>query len=102
MGGSHENESFKDQQIFGADIAIPPTGEGLIAEKDVDVTVQRALQEAPSLPEELSAEDNRRVLRKLDLCLIPMMCLVVLFQFLDKSSLNSANLLCAYFCFIEP
>lgn len=74
---------------YGPDIAIPPTGEGMVAEKNIDPNVQHVLAEVPA---DLTQEDSKRVLRKLDLCLMPMMCLVVLFQFLDKTSLNYANL----------
>lgn len=44
-------------------------------------------------PFKLSDADNKRVLRKIDWLLMPMMSVAVLLQFLDKTSLNYANLL---------
>lgn len=38
-------------------------------------------------PYSLSEEDNKQVLRKLDLLLMPLMSVTVLLQFLDKTSL---------------
>lgn len=85
------NDNLKAQEeVLGKVVSLDKSNEASVTEKPIDPTVKHALEEAPV---ELSAEDSKRVLRKLDICLMPMMCLVVLFQFLDKTSLNYANLL---------
>ncbi|KAH7137454.1 major facilitator superfamily domain-containing protein [Dactylonectria estremocensis] len=38
--------------------------------------------------EELSAEDDKRILRRIDTCLLPIMAISYMFQFLDKSALS--------------
>ncbi|KAH6988963.1 major facilitator superfamily domain-containing protein [Ilyonectria sp. MPI-CAGE-AT-0026] len=38
--------------------------------------------------EELSAEDDKRILRRIDMCLLPAMAASYMFQFLDKSALS--------------
>ncbi|KAG8878927.1 hypothetical protein FRB98_005910 [Tulasnella sp. 332] len=43
--------------------------------------------------ETITPEQSHRVLCRIDLALMPMMCICVLLQFLDKTSLNYANLL---------
>lgn len=42
--------------------------------------------------DEITVEQSRRVLRKLDTVLMPMMCVCVLLQFLDKSKQQLQNL----------
>ncbi|KAJ2979236.1 hypothetical protein NQ176_g3368 [Zarea fungicola] len=41
----------------------------------------------------LTAEDDRRILRRLDLCLLPVMALTYLFQYLDKSALAATAIM---------
>ncbi|KAF7546843.1 hypothetical protein G7Z17_g8145 [Cylindrodendrum hubeiense] len=38
--------------------------------------------------QELSAEDDKRILRRIDTCLLPIMAISYMFQFLDKSALS--------------
>ncbi|KAJ1031702.1 hypothetical protein NDA13_002091 [Ustilago tritici] len=52
-----------------------------------------ALELASNPTHPITAADTTRVLRKIDLYLMPLMCLAVLLQFLDKTSLNYASLL---------
>lgn len=42
---------------------------------------------------DITPSELKRVLRKIDLILMPLMCVAVLMQFLDKTSLNYASLL---------
>ena len=42
-------------------------------------------------PREVSPEENDRVLRKIDLWLLPIMCMVYFIQQLDKSALSYAS-----------
>lgn len=41
--------------------------------------------------EPYTAEDERAVLRKIDLTILPMMCVVFFLQYLDKQSLSYAS-----------
>ncbi|EGX91303.1 Major facilitator superfamily transporter [Cordyceps militaris CM01] len=41
----------------------------------------------------LSPEEDRRILRKLDLCLLPVMAMSYFFQYLDKSALGSTAIM---------
>ncbi|KAH7133806.1 major facilitator superfamily domain-containing protein [Dactylonectria macrodidyma] len=43
--------------------------------------------------EELSAEDDKRILRRIDTCLLPVMAISYMFQFLDKSALSYTAIL---------
>ncbi|QLI74826.1 uncharacterized protein G6M90_00g113860 [Metarhizium brunneum] len=43
--------------------------------------------------EVLSPEEDKRLLRKIDMCLLPVMALSYMFQFLDKTALNSTAIL---------
>ncbi|KAJ5764585.1 MFS allantoate transporter [Penicillium manginii] len=43
--------------------------------------------------EPLSPEEDKRILRKLDMCLLPVMALSYLFQYLDKSALASTAIM---------
>ncbi|VUC37974.1 unnamed protein product [Clonostachys rosea] len=43
--------------------------------------------------QQLSAEDDKRILRKIDLCLLPLMAVSYCFQFLDKSSLSYTSIM---------
>ncbi|SPC65437.1 probable DAL5 - Allantoate and ureidosuccinate permease [Ustilago sp. UG-2017b] len=52
-----------------------------------------ALELASNPTHPITAADTTRVLRKIDLYLMPLKCLAVLLQFLDKTSLNYASLL---------
>lgn len=42
---------------------------------------------------EIDAKTNRRILRKIDMCLMPVMCLLYCFQFMDKLSNSFASIL---------
>ncbi|KAJ1031025.1 hypothetical protein NDA18_002249 [Ustilago nuda] len=52
-----------------------------------------ALELASNPTHPITTADTTRVLRKIDFYLMPLMCLAVLLQFLDKTSLNYASLL---------
>ncbi|SPN97700.1 uncharacterized protein DNG_01213 [Cephalotrichum gorgonifer] len=43
---------------------------------------------AGSMAEELSAAEDKRLLRRIDMCLLPIMAISYMFQFLDKSALG--------------
>ncbi|KAK8912130.1 putativetransporter [Metarhizium anisopliae] len=43
--------------------------------------------------EVLSPEEDKRLLRRIDMCLLPVMGLSYMFQFLDKTALNSTAIL---------
>ncbi|KUJ21321.1 MFS general substrate transporter [Mollisia scopiformis] len=43
--------------------------------------------------ESLSEEDDRRILRKIDMCLLPVLALSYLFQFLDKTAMSYTSIL---------
>jgi hypothetical protein len=66
------------------------TGTSLDSKKDIEnsgiVTSYESDSEKPETYV-LTEEDNKRVLRKLDLLLMPLMSATVLLQFLDKTSL---------------
>lgn len=78
---SNPTADLKAQEAYGPDIAIPPSGEGLVVEKDVEPAVQEVLKDAPA---SISPDESKRVLRRLDCFLLPMLSVVVLMQFLDK------------------
>ncbi|KAH6869544.1 major facilitator superfamily domain-containing protein [Thelonectria olida] len=42
---------------------------------------------------DLTPEEDRKILRKIDLCLLPVMAIAYLFQFLDKTCLSYASIL---------
>ncbi|UZJ54893.1 hypothetical protein CBS101457_004213 [Exobasidium rhododendri] len=71
--------------------------EGTLEGAAVDSEAKKKLQEAHIVPlqpdEHISEEEYKSTLRRIDTFLMPLMCLSVLFQYLDKSSLNYANLL---------
>lgn len=72
---------LKAQEAYGPDIAVPPSGEGLLVEKDIEPAVKEVLKDAPA---SILPEESTRVLRRLDAFLLPMLSVVVLMQFLDK------------------
>ncbi|KKK14657.1 hypothetical protein P175DRAFT_0484744 [Aspergillus ochraceoroseus IBT 24754] len=53
----------------------------------------RAVGDAFQLAEPLSPEDDRRILRKVDLCLVPILFLSYLFQYLDKQAMGYSAIL---------
>lgn len=46
--------------------------------------------------ESYTAEEERAVLRKIDLTILPMMCAVFFLQYLDKQSLSYASVRCPF------
>ncbi|KAK7698023.1 hypothetical protein SLS64_012901 [Diaporthe eres] len=48
------------------------------------------------IEESYTAEEERAVLRKIDLTILPMMCVVFFLQYLDKQSLSYASLVAEY------
>jgi ACS family allantoate permease-like MFS transporter len=76
---------------------VQVTGEDQLAGNEVvDQNAKDLLQEAHIAPlnrDEISPQEFKSTLRRIDLFLMPLMCLSVLLQFLDKTSLNYANLL---------
>lgn len=70
---------------------------GQVSLTDVDSDAEKKLKEANLLispgQEPITELEFKQTLRRIDLVLMPLMCLSVLLQYLDKTSLNYANLL---------
>lgn len=81
--------SVDDKKLFPAEITSQPYTAAPTDSSENAV----ALALATESTEPINPQDSHRVLRKLDLYLMPLMCLAVLLQFLDKTSLNYASLL---------
>ncbi|CAI7629751.1 unnamed protein product [Penicillium glandicola] len=61
--------------------------------QDGDDTLQ-AMEDYQSQPgAALSPEEDRRILRKIDMCLIPVLFFSYLFQYLDKQAMNYSSIL---------
>lgn len=71
-------------------IVSPHTGKVVNITNDVDEAM-KFIDDAKEV--ELDAKTNRRILRKIDMCLMPVMCLLYCFQFMDKLSNSFASIL---------
>ncbi|KAJ5578610.1 uncharacterized protein N7459_007574 [Penicillium hispanicum] len=61
--------------------------------EDCDDALQALENDQSQLGIPLSSEDDRRILRKIDLCLIPLLFFSYLFQYLDKQAMNYSAIL---------
>ncbi|KAL4782216.1 major facilitator superfamily domain-containing protein [Aspergillus varians] len=61
--------------------------------KDADEALGALGDSQSELPPPLTAEEDARILRKIDLCLLPFLFLSYLFQYLDKQTLNYSAIL---------
>ena len=71
-------------------IISPHTGKVVNITNDVDEAMKFVDDEKQV---EIDAKTNRRILRKIDMCLMPVMCLLYCFQFMDKLSNSFASIL---------
>ena len=82
--------------ISSADEKLPET-KGPSAQ---DASDRANLDEKPGslvdVGESYTAEEERAVLRKIDLTILPMMCVVFFLQYLDKQSLSYASVSFVY------
>lgn len=79
---------FEDQGI--TTIVSPYTGKVVNITGDVDEAMKYADNEKVI---EIDEKTNRRILLKIDMCLMPIMCLLYCFQFMDKLSNSFASIL---------
>ncbi|KAF4764718.1 Major facilitator superfamily domain general substrate transporter [Penicillium solitum] len=61
--------------------------------EDADDTLQALEKYQSQLGTPLSPEDDRRILRRIDICLIPVLFLSYLFQYLDKQAMGYSAIL---------
>ncbi|KAH9223914.1 major facilitator superfamily domain-containing protein [Leptodontidium sp. 2 PMI_412] len=68
--------------------------ETMISAENLDVDAAfKELGETVLLSEPLSPEEDRRILRRIDMYLLPVMAISYLFQFLDKSAMGYTSIL---------
>lgn len=82
--------SFTKENIGDVDVITSfksPSGRTVEITGDVDEAMQLALDTEGF---EISEETNRRVLRKIDIYLLPLICLLYATQFMDKTSTSYA------------
>ncbi|KAG9220504.1 hypothetical protein CCMSSC00406_0003960 [Pleurotus cornucopiae] len=75
-------------------MSLPSTSQTTVAEKDNDTSIRRSLSNLSKDEEQplsLTPADRTRVLRKLDLHLLPFVSLLFLLAFLDRSNIGNAR-----------
>ena len=87
--------SEKDSNVDAEDniitsIMSPQTGKLVSITADGDVAMNYATGEKEV---EIDEATNKRILRKIDLCLMPIMCLLYCFQFIDKMTNSFASVM---------
>ncbi|PYH32952.1 vitamin H transporter [Aspergillus neoniger CBS 115656] len=58
-----------------------------------NVQTEKSLVKSGSAADLLSLEEDRRILRKIDICLLPLMSISYMLQFLDKQALSFTSIL---------
>ncbi|RAH63555.1 vitamin H transporter [Aspergillus piperis CBS 112811] len=58
-----------------------------------NVQIEKGLVKSGSAAELLSPEEDRRIFRKIDICLLPLMSISYMLQFLDKQALSFTSIL---------
>ncbi|RCK64386.1 Allantoate permease [Candida viswanathii] len=71
---------------------VPPSGKPIDITKDVD-DAMKLVRDHQGEEIELEKKTSKRLLRKIDLYLLPVMCLSYCFQFMDKLSTSYASIL---------
>ncbi|CUS25193.1 LAQU0S33e00100g1_1 [Lachancea quebecensis] len=83
--------SFKQEQLGDANHVVSTilssTGKEVKVTGNVDDAMRLALQ---SQSISVTPEEDRRLVRKIDLCMFPLMCILYSIQFMDKISTGSA------------
>jgi ACS family allantoate permease-like MFS transporter len=74
------------------EVITSPTGKPVNITGDCDEAMEYAIHNKEDHIE-IDAATSRRLLRKIDLCLMPVMCLLYSFQFMDKLSTLSASIM---------
>ncbi|KAL7667327.1 Major facilitator superfamily (MFS) profile domain-containing protein [[Candida] zeylanoides] len=74
------------------EVITSPTGKPVNITGDCDEAMEYAIHNKEDHIE-IDAATSRRLLRKIDLCLMPVMCLLYSFQFMDKLSTSSASIM---------
>lgn len=75
---------------FVTSVMSPQTGKLVNITTDGDVAMNYATVEKEV---EMDDATNKRTLRKIDMCLMPVMCLLYCFQFIDKMANSYASIM---------
>lgn len=82
--------SFTEEKIGDKNVIttiLSPNGREVLVDGDVDEAMRLALK-AKDI--EVTPEEDRKLVRKIDLCLFPLMCLIYAIQFMDKTTNGNA------------
>lgn len=79
--------------ITGAPITKYASGKGEVETLKGDTDVDPAAAFLGTERIEYSIDEGKKVLRKIDLCILPILCWVYCIQFADKTSLNYASVM---------
>ncbi|KAK6460690.1 allantoate permease [Scheffersomyces coipomensis] len=85
-------EDLKDSQHVLTTIVSPHTGKQVNITSDVDEAMKYAIANANSNVH-LDAARDKKLLRKIDLYLMPILCLLYCFQYMDKTTNSYAAIL---------
>lgn len=76
-------ETIKDPELLGSDESILNDSQSQVSEVDADAETAR-------LAEELGI-NHKKLMWKIDICVVPPFCLLYFFSFLDRVNISNAN-----------
>lgn len=82
--------SFTEKNIGTKDVItsiISPNGNEVIVDGDVDEAMKLAFKAKNVV---LTPEEDKKLVRKIDLCMFPLMCILYAIQFMDKTTNGNA------------
>lgn len=86
-----KNESTSPQE---PELSIQPTNNHDLEGQSIDISgADPALMYTSADTVEFTEEEERSVLKKIDLHILPLLCWVYMIQFADKTTLNYASLM---------
>ncbi|GME27451.1 MFS allantoate transporter [Neofusicoccum parvum] len=78
----------------GVAATTTPAAAAVAAEiRNGDATLEDLGSDVGVLEEELTPEEDRRILRRIDTCLLPVLAISYMFQFLDKQAMSYTSIL---------